>query len=311
MEFKHQPVLLQECIEGLNIKENGIYVDGTLGGAGHSSKILEKLSSEGKLIGIDRDEEALNAAREKLKNYQNVTYIHGNHDNIANILQSIGIKQVDGILLDLGVSSYQIDEKTRGFSYMQDSELDMRMDKNDELTAKKVINEYSEERLIKILEEYGEEKFAKRIVSKIVEQRKKKPIETTAQLVNIIKEAIPLSKQKQGHPAKRTFQAIRIEVNNEIEPLKQTVKDCINCLKPQGRLCIITFHSLEDRAVKEAYLEAQGKCTCPKDLPYCICGYVSLGNIVNKKPIVAEKEEQEENSRSKSAKLRIFEKAKN
>ena len=221
MEFKHQPVLLQECIEGLNIKENGIYVDGTLGGAGHSSKILEKLSLDGKLIGIDRDEEALNAAREKLKNYQNVTYIHGNHDNIANILQSIGIKQVDGILLDLGVSSYQLDEKTRGFSYMQDSELDMRMDKNDELTAKKVINEYSEERLIKILEEYGEEKFAKRIVSKIVEQRKKKPIETTVQLVNIIKEAIPLSKQKQGHPAKRTFQAIRIEVNNEIEPLKQ------------------------------------------------------------------------------------------
>ena len=308
MEFKHQPVLLEETIEGLNIKENGIYVDGTLGGAGHSKKILEKLSSNGRLIGIDRDEEALKAASEKLKNYKNVTYIHGNHDDIAELLENEGIEQVDGILLDLGVSSYQLDEKSRGFSYMQNDELDMRMDKTQKLTAKEVVNEYSEEKLIKILEEYGEEKFAKRIVANIIEQRKNKKIETTFELVDIIKKSIPMSKQNDGHPAKRTFQAIRIEVNNEIEPLKQTVKNCINCLKPEGRLCIITFHSLEDRAVKDAYIEAQGKCTCPKDLPYCVCGYISYGKIINKKPIVATEKEQNENTRSKSAKLRIFEK---
>lgn len=307
MEFKHEPVLLKECIEGLNIKTSGIYVDGTLGGAGHSSKIIEKLSPKGRLIGIDRDEEALKAAKIKLKNYSNVTYIHGNHDEIKKLLQDIGIEKVDGILLDLGVSSYQLDERTRGFSYMQDSVLDMRMDKLQGLTAKDVVNGYSEEKLIKILEEYGEEKFARKIVQNIIKQRQIKPIETTFELVDIIKKSIPLSKQKQGHPAKRTFQAIRIEVNNEIEPLKQTVRNCIDCLKPQGRLCIITFHSLEDRAVKQEYIEAQGKCTCPKDLPYCICGYKTYGNIVNKKPIEASIKEQEKNSRSKSAKLRIFE----
>ena len=307
MEFKHQPVLLQECIDGLNINKNGIYIDGTLGGAGHSSEIIKKLSPKGMLIGIDRDEEALNAAKTKLKDYSNVTYIHGNHDNIKKKKKNIDVDKVDGILLDLGVSSYQLDEKTRGFSYMQNDELDMRMDKSQELTAKKVVNEYSAERLIKILEEYGEEKFAKRIVSNIIEQRKSKQIETTFELVDIIKKSIPLSKQNGGHPAKRTFQAIRIEVNNEIEPLKETVRNCIDILKPGGRLCIITFHSLEDRAVKQAYLDAEGKCTCPKDLPYCVCGYVSFGKIINKKPIIASKEEQEENSRSKSAKLRIFE----
>ena len=309
MEFKHKPVLLQECIEGLNIKEDGIYVDGTLGGAGHSSEILNKLSSKGKLIGIDRDEEALSAAKEKLKDFKNVTYLHGNHDDIKELLQNIGIDKVDGILLDLGVSSYQLDERSRGFSYMGDSLLDMRMDKTQELTAEIVINEYSEEKLAKIIDEYGEEKFAKKIVSNIVKERKINPIKTTMQLVEIIKKSIPLSKQKDGHPAKRTFQAIRIEVNNEIEPLKETVKQCIECLKEGGRLCIITFHSLEDRAVKQAYIELEGKCTCPKDLPYCICGYKSEGKIINKKPIIATKEEQEENSRSKSAKLRIFEKS--
>lgn len=308
MEFKHKPVLLQECIEGLNIKKDGIYVDGTLGGAGHSSEILKKLSSTGRLIGIDRDEEALSAAKEKLKNYQNVTYLHGNHDDIKELLQSIGIDKVDGILLDLGVSSYQLDERSRGFSYMGDSTLDMRMDKTQELTAEIVINQYSEEQLAKIIDKYGEEKFAKRIASNIVKERQISPIKTTMQLVDIIKKSIPLSKQKDGHPAKRTFQAIRIEVNNEIEPLKETIKQSVECLKEKGRLCVITFHSLEDRAVKEALVDLEGKCTCPKDLPYCVCGYKSLGKIINKKPIIATEQEQEENSRSKSAKLRIFEK---
>ena len=309
MEFKHKSVLLQECIEGLNIKENGIYVDGTLGGAGHSSEILKKLSSKGKLIGIDRDEEALKAAKERLKEYENVVYLHGNHDDIKELLKSIQIDKVDGILLDLGVSSYQLDERARGFSYMGEATLDMRMDKTQELTAKDVVNNYTEEKLSRIIEEYGEEKFAKNIARNIVKDRQISPIETTMQLVDIIRKSIPISKQKDGHPAKRTFQAIRIEVNNEIEPLKETIRNCIECLKPEGRLCVITFHSLEDRAVKQAYSDAEGKCTCPKDLPYCVCGYHSEGKIINKKPIVASKEEQEENPRSKSAKLRIFEKA--
>lgn len=309
MEFKHKSVLLQECIEGLNIKKNGIYVDGTLGGAGHSSEILKKLSSKGKLIGIDRDEEALKAAKERLKEYENVVYLHGNHDDIKELLKSIQIDKVDGILLDLGVSSYQLDERARGFSYMGEATLDMRMDKTQELTAKDVVNNYTEEKLSRIIEEYGEEKFAKNIARNIVKDRQISPIETTMQLVDIIRKSIPISKQKDGHPAKRTFQAIRIEVNNEIEPLKETIRNCIECLKPEGRLCVITFHSLEDRAVKQAYSDAEGKCTCPKDLPYCVCGYHSEGKIINKKPIVASKEEQEENSRSKSAKLRIFEKA--
>ncbi len=309
MEFKHKSVLLQECIEGLNIKENGIYVDGTLGGAGHSSEILKKLSSKGKLIGIDRDEEALKAASQRLKKYGNVVYLHGNHDDIKELLKSIQIDKVDGILLDLGVSSYQLDERARGFSYMGEATLDMRMDKTQELTAKDVVNNYTEEKLSRIIEEYGEERFAKNIARNIVKDRQISPIETTMQLVDIIRKSIPISKQKDGHPAKRTFQAIRIEVNNEIEPLKETIRNCIECLKPEGRLCVITFHSLEDRAVKQAYSDAEGKCTCPKDLPYCVCGYHSEGKIINKKPIVASKEEQEENSRSKSAKLRIFEKA--
>ena len=308
MEFKHKPVLLQECIEGLNIKKDGVYVDGTLGGAGHSSEILKRLSSKGQLIGIDRDEEALAAAKEKLKDFQNVTYLHGNHDDIKELLQNIGINKVDGILLDLGVSSYQLDERSRGFSYMGDSTLDMRMDKTQELTAEIVINEYSEEQLAKIIDEYGEEKFSKKIAANIVKERKNKPIKTTMELVEIIRKSIPISKQKDGHPAKRTFQAIRIEVNNEIEPLKETVKQCIESLNEKGRLCIITFHSLEDRAVKQAYAELEGKCTCPKDLPYCVCGAKSEGKIINKKPIIATQEEQTENSRSKSAKLRIFEK---
>ena len=311
MEFKHKPVLLEECIEALKIKKDGIYVDGTLGGAGHSSEIVKQLSEKGRLIGIDRDEEALKAAKEKLKQYKNVTYIHGNHDDIRKILNDLQIEQVDGILLDLGVSSYQLDERERGFSYMADTMLDMRMDKTQTLTAKEVINQYPEEKLATIIEEYGEERFAKTIARNIVKQRQIEPIQTTMQLVEIIKKSIPLSKQKDGHPAKRTFQAIRIEVNNEIKPLYNAVLDSINCLNNEGRLCIITFHSLEDRAVKQAYLDAQGKCTCPKDLPYCICGYHSEGKIINKKPIIASEQEQAENSRSKSAKLRIFEKNSN
>lgn len=307
MEFKHEPVLLNECIEGLNIKPNGIYVDGTLGGAGHSKHIIEKLSEKGKLIGIDRDTEALKAAQEKLKQYSNVLYIHGNHDNIQDILKELEIEKVDGILLDLGVSSYQLDERTRGFSYIGDANLDMRMDKTQELTAEIVVNEYSEEKLSKIIFDYGEERFAKVIARNICQERQKRRIHTTGELVEIIKRSIPDSKQKDGHPAKRTFQAIRIEVNNEIKPLYDTVKNAINVLKEHGRLVIITFHSLEDRAVKEAYNDAEGKCTCPKDLPYCICNYQSLGKVITKKPILPSEEEQKRNPRSKSAKLRIFE----
>lgn len=308
MEFKHTPVMLKECIEGLKIKENGIYVDGTLGGAGHSKEIGKRLSDKGLLIGIDRDEEALQAAKENLKQFHNIKYVQDNHDNIKEILENLKIEQVDGILLDLGVSSYQLDEKNRGFSYLGENQLDMRMDKSEQLTAQIVINTYSEEKLAEIIYQYGEEKFSRQIAKNICEYRKNKEIQTTKQLVEIIEKSIPKSKQNDGHPAKRTFQAIRIEVNNEIEPLYNTVKDCIDCLKKQGRLCIITFHSLEDRAVKNAMLEAKGKCTCPSDLPYCVCGAKTLGEIITKKPIVATKQEQEDNSRSKSAKLRIFEK---
>lgn len=309
MEFKHKPVLLQECIENLNINPDGIYVDGTLGGAGHSIEIVKRLSLKGLLIGIDRDEEALKAASEKLKEYKNVKYVHGNHDEIKEILEDLGIEKVDGILLDLGVSSYQLDEKNRGFSYMaEESKLDMRMDRTQSLTAKDIVNTYSEEELTRIMFEYGEEKFARNISKKICEYRKNNVISTTGELVKIIESSVPGFAKKDGHPAKRTFQAIRIEVNNEIEPLYNTVKDSIEMLKAKGRLCIITFHSLEDRAVKNAYQNAKGKCTCPKDLPYCICGAKSQGDIITRKPIIPTDEEQKENSRAKSAKLRVFEK---
>ena len=308
IEFSHKPVLLNECIEGLNIKPDGIYIDGTLGGAGHSSKIIEQLSEKGLLIGIDRDKEALKAAQNKLQKYSNVKYVYGNHDDIKEILDNLEIDAVDGILLDLGVSSYQLDEKSRGFSYMENAELDMRMDINQELSAKTVVNTYSEEKLADIIFTYGEEKFARKIARNICEYRKNKEIETTSELNEIIDKSIPSFAKKGGHPSKRTFQAIRIEVNNEIEPLYNTVINCINSLKNGGRLCIITFHSLEDRAVKNAYIDSVGKCTCPGDLPYCVCNSNSLGVIINKKPIIANEEETKENSRSKSAKLRIFEK---
>ena len=311
LEFKHKPVMLEECIKGLNIKPEGIYIDGTIGGAGHSKEIAKRLNNKGMLIGIDRDEEALKAAKNNLSEYKNVKYIHGNHDNIKEILEKEGIEKVDGILLDLGVSSYQLDEKNRGFSYLGENKLDMRMDKTQKLTAKNVINEYPEEKLANIIYEYGEERFSRQIAKNICIARKNKEIETTKELVEIIEKSIPKSKQKDGHPAKRTFQAIRIEVNDEIKPLYKTILDCIEMLQEQGRLCVITFHSLEDRAVKKAMIEAKGKCTCPPDLPYCVCGAKSLGKIITKKPILPSKEEMEENSRSKSAKLRIFEKFEN
>ena len=278
------------------------------GGAGHSYEIVKRLSEKGSFIGIDRDEDAIKAAKEKLKDFSNVIYVQDNHDNIKDILENNNIDAVDGILLDLGVSSYQLDEKNRGFSYMQDALLDMRMDKGQNLDAKYVVNEYSEEELARIIFEYGEEKFSRKIARKIVEVRKTKTIETTKELVSIIEEAIPgFAKKGEGHPAKRTFQAIRIEVNDEIKPLYETVLQSIKCLKPGGRLCIITFHSLEDRAVKNAYIDAKGKCTCSKDLPYCVCNYKSYGEIITKKPILPSEEEMKYNSRSRSAKLRIFE----
>ena len=309
IEFNHVSVLLNECIENLNIKPDGIYVDGTMGGAGHSLEIVKKLSEKGMLIGIDRDEEALAVAKERLKEFGNVKYVHDNHDNIDEIIKNLNIKGVDGILLDLGVSSYQIDEKTRGFTYMDDGPLDMRMDKSQKLTAEYIVNNYKEQDLARIIFEYGEEKFSRKIAKNICEYRKNKKIETTGELVKIIEKSIPGKfREKNSHPAKRTFQAIRIEVNNEIEPLYNTIKNSITALNSKGRLCVITFHSLEDRMVKKAYVDAEGKCTCPKDLPYCVCGNVSLGKIVTKKPILPTEKEMQENSRSRSAKLRVFEK---
>lgn len=309
MEFKHIPVLLNECIEGLSIKPNGIYVDGTLGGAGHSKEILKRLSKNGQLIGIDRDTTALIAAKENLKDFQNVIYVHDNHDNIKNVLDDLGIEKVDGILLDLGVSSYQLDEGERGFSYIKDSKLDMRMDKTQDFSAYDVVNFYSEERLANVIYEYGEERFSRQIAKKICENRKNKEIETTNELVEIIKQVIPYTKNG-GHPAKKTFQAIRIEVNDELKPLYDTIINSIKMLKEGGRLCVITFHSLEDRLVKNAFNDCIGKCTCPPGIPYCVCGNKKLGNIITKKPILPSEKELMSNSRSASAKLRIFEKEK-
>lgn len=306
MEFNHTPVLLNECIQGLKINPKGIYVDGTMGGAGHSTEIVKKLNSTGILIGIDRDTDALKVAKERLKEFENVRFVHDNHDNIRNILENLEIEKVDGILLDLGVSSYQLDERNRGFSYMGEAKLDMRMDRTQELDAKTVVNKYSEEKLADLIYEYGEERFSRQIAKKICEIRKEKEIETTLELVKIIESVVP-RRPNEGHPAKRTFQAIRIEVNNELKPLYQTTMDCIKCLKPNGRLCIITFHSLEDKMVKKAMVDAAGKCTCPPGLPYCVCGAKSFGKVITKKPILPSEQEMNSNARSKSAKLRIFE----
>ena len=309
MEFKHISVLLYECLEGLAIKENGTYVDCTLGGAGHSSHILKKLSSKGTLIGIDQDNDALRAAKEKLKDYSNVKFVHNNFYNIDSILTSLDIPNVDGILMDLGVSSYQLDEVERGFSYMKDAPLDMRMDRDRDFSAYDVVNTYSEEDLYRIIRDYGEEKFAKRIAKFIVDRRTDKPIETTLELVDIIKAAIPAKARREGpHPAKRTFQAIRIEVNGELAILNKAIEDGVKHLNKGGRMAIITFHSLEDRIVKLKYRELANPCTCPKEFPVCICGKKPLVKIISRKAIEPSKEEVEENPRSRSAKLRVIEK---
>ncbi|MEG0772949.1 16S rRNA (cytosine(1402)-N(4))-methyltransferase RsmH [Clostridium sp.] len=309
MEFKHISVMLQECIEGLNIKPNGIYVDCTLGGAGHSLEIAKKLSKEGRLIGIDQDLDALNAAKIRLNSFENITFVHDNFYNIDEILQELNIDKVDGILMDLGVSSYQLDEAERGFSYMQDAPLDMRMNRSSDFSAYNVVNEYSEAELHDVIKSFGEEKFAKKIAMIIVDRRKKKPIETTFELVDIIKASIPAKFRREGgHPAKRTFQAIRIEVNKELHILDKTITDGINSLNSGGRMAIITFHSLEDRIVKNKFRDLQDPCTCPKEFPMCMCNKKPIIKLINRKPIEASGEELELNSRSKSAKLRIAEK---
>ena len=309
MEFKHISVLLNECIEGLNIKEDGIYVDGTLGGAGHSSEIIKNLCERGRLIGIDQDKDALKAAKEELKDYNNVTFVHSNFYNIENILHDLNIVGVDGILMDLGVSSYQLDNGERGFSYMQDAPLDMRMNRENSLSAYEVINSYSEEDLFRIIKDYGEEKFAKRIANFIINKRKEKNIESTLELVDVIKAAIPAKARREGpHPAKRTFQAIRIEVNKELEIIEKTIRDGVERLNVGGRMAIITFHSLEDRIVKTVYKNLANPCTCPSSFPVCVCNKKPIVKIITRKPIEASKEELDYNPRSRSAKLRIIEK---
>lgn len=309
MEFKHVSVLLNECIEALNIKEDGIYVDCTLGGGGHSSHILEKLSSQGRLIGIDQDQDALKATKEKLSKYDNVTYVHNNFYNIEDILETLDINRVDGILMDLGVSSYQLDNGERGFSYMQDAPLDMRMNRENTLSAYEVVNGYTEQELYKIIKDYGEERFAKKIASLIVKNREKKAIESTLELVEIIKQAIPAKARREGpHPAKRTFQAIRIEVNSELSILNKAIEDGVKKLSKGGRMAIITFHSLEDRIVKLKFKELTNPCTCPREFPICTCGNEPIVKIISRKAIPPTEQEINENPRSRSAKLRVIEK---
>jgi len=308
MEFKHVSVLLNECIDGLKIKENGIYVDGTLGGGGHSSEILKHLSDDGLLIGIDQDKDALKAASKRLQNYKNVKYVHNNFYNIDSILQDLEIEKIDGMLMDLGVSSYQLDTGDRGFSYMQDAPLDMRMNRDNSLSAYDVVNKYDEEEIYRIIRDYGEEKFAKRIARFIVENRESKNIETTLELVDIIKAAIPAKARREGpHPAKRTFQAIRIEVNSELSILNKAIEDGVNRLNKGGRMAIITFHSLEDRIVKLKFKELATACTCPKEFPICVCGGKAKVKLISRKAIEPSKEEVDENPRSRSAKLRVIE----
>ncbi len=308
MTFEHKSVLLEETIESLNIKPDGIYVDGTLGGGGHSFEIAKCLTN-GRLIGIDQDEAAIKAAGDRLDIYKDkVTIVRSNYSNIRNVLQDLNIDLVDGILLDLGVSSYQLDTPERGFSYKEDAPLDMRMDTRNTKTAKDIVNGYSEMELYRIIRDYGEDKFAKNIAKHIVRKREEKPIETTFELNEAIKAAIPMKfRVNTGHPSKRTFQAIRIELNRELEVLKDTLQDMINLLKPGGRLSIITFHSLEDRIVKSCFKENENPCVCPPNFPVCVCGKVPAGKIITKKPILPSEKERNENKRSKSAKLRVFE----
>ena len=311
MEFKHYSVLLEETIDNLNIRPDGVYVDGTLGGGGHSYQICRRLTDGGRLIGIDQDKDAIAAAGERLKEFEDrVTIVRSNYSNMKNVLQDLGIEKVDGIVLDLGVSSFQLDTPERGFTYRsEDAPLDMRMDDRQKLTAKDIVNEYSEAELFRIIRDYGEDRFAKNIAKHIVAARKDKPIETTGELNRIISGAIPMKVQATGgHPSKRTYQAIRIELNHELDVLKDTLDDMIDLLNEDGRLCIITFHSLEDRIVKSNFKKNENPCTCPSSFPVCVCGKKSKGRVVTRKPILPSEEELEANSRSKSAKLRVFEK---
>ena len=308
--FEHKSVLLKETIEGLNIKPDGIYVDGTLGGGGHSYEIARRLDKGGKLVGIDRDEDALRAASERLSEFSDrVKLIRGNYEDTVSILHDQGIFGADGILLDLGVSSYQFDEAERGFSYKKEAPLDMRMDRREKRTAADIINGYTESELYRIIRDYGEDRFAKNIAKHIVNERQKKPIETTTELAEIIKHAIPARvREGGGHPAKKTFQAIRIELNRELDILSGSIEGLIDILNPGGRIAIITFHSLEDKIVKSAFKKAENPCTCPPDFPVCVCGKKPKGRVLTRKPIVSGDEELSENNRAHSAKLRIFEK---
>ena len=309
MEFKHISVLLDETIEGLRIKPEGTYVDGTLGGGGHSFHILEKLNDQGRLIGIDQDEAAVAAAGERLERFTNVTIVRNNYCNIRQVLEELDVRKVDGILLDLGVSSYQLDTPERGFSYMYDAPLDMRMDQRNSVTAADIVNTYSQSELTNMIRMYGEDKFAANIAKHIVAAREGGSIKTTGELVEIIKASIPMKIQKtMGHPAKQTFQAIRIELNKELKVLEETLGDMIELLNPGGRICVITFHSLEDRIVKNIFKLSENPCTCPADFPVCVCGRKPKGTVITHKPIAPSAEEAEDNPRSKSAKLRIFEK---
>ena len=310
MNFRHTSVLLEPSIEQLQIRPNGIYVDGTLGGGGHSYHIAERLTEDGRLIGIDRDEDAICAASKRLEPFTDrVTIVKNNYGNIREVLDRREISQVDGILLDLGVSSYQLDTAERGFSYMADAPLDMRMDREESRTAWDIVNTYSEQELFRVIRDYGEDRFAKNIAKHIVKQREEKPVETTGELVKIIQGAIPMKVQKTGgHPAKRTFQAIRIELNRELTVIDEVIDTMIDVLKPGGRLCIITFHSLEDRIVKSRFRTAENPCICPREFPVCVCGRKSKGHVVTRKPILPSETEMEENPRARSAKLRVFEK---
>ena len=309
MEFRHKSVLLEESIDALQIKPDGIYVDGTLGGGGHSYEICTHLSDKGRLIGIDQDEAAIEAATGRLERFKDrVTIVRSNYCNMKRELGRLGITSVDGVILDLGVSSYQLDEASRGFTYREDAPLDMRMDQRQTLSAKEVVNEYSEMELYHIIRDYGEDPFAKNIAKHIVKNRADKPIETTFELNEIIKAAVPAKMRQNGHPSKQTFQAIRIECNQELEVLKKALDELIDLLHPGGRFCIITFHSLEDRIVKNAFRRNENPCTCPPEFPVCVCGKVSKGKVITRKPILPGAEELEVNSRSKSAKLRVFEK---
>lgn len=310
MEFKHTSVLLNETIDALQIKPEGVYMDGTLGGGGHAFEVCKRLNEKGKFYGIDQDAAAIEAARQRLEVFgDKVTIIRENYCNAREALKEKGVTHVDGILLDLGVSSYQLDTVERGFTYKYDTPLDMRMDQRQERTAKDIVNGYSEQELYKVIKNYGEEQFAQNIARHIVKARADKPIETTFALNEIIKAAIPAKMRATGgHPSKRTFQAIRIECNRELEVLRDSLRDMLDMLNPKGRLCIITFHSLEDRIVKSFFREMENPCTCPPDFPVCVCGRVPFGKAVPRKPILPSAKEQAANSRSKSAKLRVFEK---